>query len=272
MKTAAASPPAADFLMFGAAHVDRRAKADAPYHPGASNPGVLADSPGGATFNAAVALRALGLSVAFLGARGGDDDGRRIAAAIEACGLSDLSVTFLDRKTPTYTAIIDDRGELVAGIADMTLYDRLGPKLLTRRNVRDAIAAARALIIDANLPVETIAAAVEAADARPVAAIGVSPAKVRRLLPFLPQLSALFLSRAEAAALVEVTATTNLHLIAEAPRRTRHAAGSDLRRGAGGCDPRRRRVGLPAAAGRPPAGRHRCRRHAGRRRIRGEPW
>ena len=230
MKTAAVSQSdRGRFLLFGAAHVDRRAKADGPFHPGASNPGVLADSPGGSAFNAAVALQALGCSVAFLGARGGDDDGRRIAAEIDACGLRDLSATFLDRKTPTYTAVIDDHGELVAGIADMALYELLGPKLLKRRNVRDAIAAAEALIIDANLPSETIVAALEAAGARPVAAIGVSPAKVRRLLPVLPQLSALFLSRAEAAALVEVTAATNLRLIAEllAELGTRRAVISD---------------------------------------------
>lgn len=215
MNTAAVSPDRHAFLLLGAAHVDRRAKAHAPFHPGASNPGILVDTPGGAAFNAAVALRALGTTVAFLGGRGGDDDGRRIAANIDAHGLKDLSATFLDRKTPTYTAIIDDRGELVAGIADMALYDRLGPRLLTRRNVREAIDAAQALIIDANLPVETIVAAVEAAGVRPVAAIGVSPAKVRRLLPVLPQLAALFLSRAEAAALVEATAATNLRLIGE---------------------------------------------------------
>ncbi|NDW06931.1 PfkB family carbohydrate kinase [Jiella pacifica] len=230
MKTAAVSPSEhGKFVLLGAAHVDRRAKADGPFHPAASNPGVLADSPGGSIFNAAVALQALGCSVAFLGARGGDDDGRRIAAEIEARGLRDLSTTFLDRKTPTYTAVIDDHGELVAGIADMALYDLVGPKLLKRRNVRDAIAAAEALIIDANLPAETIAAAVEAAGDRPVTAIGVSPAKVRRLFAVLPQLSGLFLSRAEAAALVEVTAATNLGLIAEllAELGTRRAVISD---------------------------------------------
>ncbi|MCE7028073.1 PfkB family carbohydrate kinase [Jiella avicenniae] len=217
------------FLLLGAAHVDRRAKADGPFHPGASNPGVLADSPGGSAFNAAVALRAMGCPVAFVGARGGDADGRRIAAEIEACGLRDLSATFLDRKTPTYTAVLDDHGELVAGVADMALYELLGPKLLKRRNVRDAIAAADALIIDANLPAATIAAAVEAAGERPVSAIGVSPAKVRRLLGVLPRLSALFVSRAEAAALVEVTAATNLGLIAEllAELGTRRAVISD---------------------------------------------
>lgn len=221
--------PAPSVLLIGAAHVDRRARAGGPFHPAASNPGTLSDMPGGAAFNAGVALRALGCRVGLVGARGGDADGRRIAAEIEAVGLSDLSVTFLDRKTPTYTAILDDRGELVAGVADMALYDRLGPKTLRRRVVRDAVARADALLIDANLPPDTIAAAIEAAEGRPVAAIGVSPAKVRRLLPVLPQLAAIFLSRAEAAALAEMTATTNLGLICKlfAELGARHAVISD---------------------------------------------
>ncbi|MBP0615281.1 PfkB family carbohydrate kinase [Jiella mangrovi] len=214
MKTTPKASATAKLLLVGAAHMDRRAKAASPFHPKASNPGVLVESPGGALFNAATALRALGCHVGFLGARGGDDDGRRIASAIADLAVEDLSVTFLDRATSTYTAIIDDHGELVAGIADMALYDRLGPKLLQRRSVRDAMAKSDALIIDANLPGEMIVGAVEAASKRPVAAIGVSPAKVRRLVPVLPRLAAVFLSRAEAAALAEVTAATNLRLIA----------------------------------------------------------
>ena len=134
---------------------------------------------------------------------------------MDALGLEDLSVTFLDRKSATYTAILDDHGELVAGIADMAVYDRLGPKSLKRRKVRDVLSGVDGILIDANLPTETIAAAIEAAEGRPVAAIGVSPAKVRRLLPVLPSLEAVFLSRAEAASLAEVTVLTNLNLICE---------------------------------------------------------
>ncbi|TFF19704.1 carbohydrate kinase [Jiella endophytica] len=203
------------FLVLGGAHVDRRAKADGPFHPGASNPGSLSDMPGGAAFNAALALRGLGCPVGIVSVRGGDDDGRRIAGAIETAGIADLSATFLDRRTATYLAVLDDHGELVAGIADMAIYDRLGPKFLKRKSIRDALGEADALILDANLPTETLVAALEGAEDRPVAAIGVSPAKVRRLLPVIPSLAALFLSRAEAASLAEVTVMTKLSLICE---------------------------------------------------------
>ncbi|MCQ0989715.1 carbohydrate kinase family protein [Jiella marina] len=202
-------------FVVGAAHFDRRAKANGPYHPGASNPGRLFNTAGGSAFNATVALRALGARVSFVSARGGDGDGKGIASALRDLSVEDYSVTWLDRAMPTYTAILDDRGELVAGIADTSLYDLLGPKLLTRKHVRTGLAGAEAILLDANLPGPTIAALVEAAGDRPVAAIGVSPAKVRRILPVLPRLSAVFLSRAEAAALVEATVATSLRLIGE---------------------------------------------------------
>lgn len=212
----AAAPGPAIFVA-GAAHFDRRAKADGPYHPGASNPGRLFNAPGGSAFNATVALRALGAQVSFLGARGGvgDGDSKGMAKALRRLGVEDYSVTWLDRAMPTYTAVLDDRGELVAGIADTGLYELLGPRLLSRKHVREAIAHCDAVFLDANLPASTIAALVEAAGDKPVAAIGVSPAKVRRLLPVLSRFSALFLSRAEAAALVETTVATSMRLIGE---------------------------------------------------------
>ena len=207
--------PLPTVFVAGAAHIDRRARSATPFVAGASNPGSLIDVPGGAAFNAAVALHGLGWAVAFHGARGGDADGLRIARALAEYGFEDVSVTWLDRRTPNYTAVLDDRSELVAGIADMALYDRLVPRIFTRVHVRKALAQAEALIVDANLPPASLSALAAAAMGRPVVAIGVSPAKVARLTEILPMLTAVFFSRAEAASLVEATATTSPLLLAE---------------------------------------------------------
>lgn len=202
-------------LVCGAAHIDRRARSDQPYRAQASNPGRLEEAVGGTAYNAVLALAALGRPVSFFGARGGDPTGLVVEEALARLGVRDLAITWLDRATPTYTAILDHEGELVAGIADMALYALLKPRLVARRQLRQALDACDALLVDANLPSETLERLALAATPRPIGAIGVSPAKVRALLPLLPRLSALFVSLAEAASLVEASAGTRPSLVVE---------------------------------------------------------
>lgn len=199
----------------GAAHFDRRGRAFGPFRPAASNPGRIEETAGGAVFNAAVALRLCGAAVTLVSARGGDADGEAIALVLEAAGIGDLGITWLDRRTASYAAILDDRGDLVAGIADMALYDLLGARALSRRHIRDAAARSDALLLDANLPAGGIAALLAAFEGRPSAAIGVSPAKVLKLRPHLPLLSAVFLSRAEAAGLADAAPEAPAPILAE---------------------------------------------------------
>ena len=173
--------------------MDRRGRSDRAFRLGVSNPGSFGETAGGAIFNAARALRRLGTDVVVVSGRGGDGDGKLVAKAIRGLGAADASITWLDRRTPTYTALLDETGDLVGGLADMRLYDVMQPKVFVRRHLRDALAAADALIVDANLPERTIAYLVDAAGPIPVSAIGVSPAKVGRLGPVLSRLAAVFL-------------------------------------------------------------------------------
>ncbi|TIS30162.1 MAG: carbohydrate kinase, partial [Mesorhizobium sp.] len=71
---------------------------------------------------------------------------------IDEAGIADLSAVFLDRTTPSYTALIDSEGELIVGFADMGLYDLAFPKQIRRAKAREAIAEADAILCDANLP------------------------------------------------------------------------------------------------------------------------
>lgn len=190
-------------FLAGAAHVDRRGRSKRPFGLGASNPGTMKEAGGGAAFNAAAALRRLGAEVRLVSARGGDGDGRLVEAALAELGIEDLALTWLDRRTPTYTALLDHTGDLVGGLADMVLYDFMQPRVFARRHIREALDTSDALMVDANIPSRAIRRLVEMAQARPTTAIGVSPAKVDRLAPVLPLLSAVFLSRAEAGQLAD---------------------------------------------------------------------
>ncbi|MDX3925419.1 MAG: carbohydrate kinase family protein [Shinella sp.] len=190
-------------LALGGAHIDRRGRISGDTVPGASNPGSWFVEAGGGTFNAARNLCRLGHPVRLISPRGGDGDGDIVAAAAEAAGVEDTPFIFLDRTTPSYTAILERDGNLVIALADMELYRLFSPRRLQQRAVREAIAASDALLTDANLPAETIAAIADSSDraSKPLAGIGISPAKVTRFENTLPKLAFLFMNEAEARAL-----------------------------------------------------------------------
>ncbi|MBS3649218.1 carbohydrate kinase family protein [Pseudaminobacter sp. 19-2017] len=169
--------------------------------PGASIPGAMREDVGGGTFNALRASVQRGVDGAILSVRGGDGAGEMVARAMASAGIRDHSVTFLDRATPSYTALLDREGDVVAALADMGLYELTFARQLRRSSVREAAAAADAILCDANLPADALAQIPQLAGGKPVFAIAISPAKVVRLCGVLSGLSCLFLNRREAAAL-----------------------------------------------------------------------
>jgi pseudouridine kinase len=182
----------------GAAHVDRRGQVSGPYVPAASNPGTMREEVGGGAFNAVRSAIRHGVSAAMLSLRGGDLAADTVAQAIVAAGAADLSATFLDRTTPSYTAILDRDGELVTGFADMALYEFGFLKQVRRRKFRDALEPADALLLDANMPAQAIERALDHAARMPAFAIAISPAKAVRLAGVLARLGCLFANMREA--------------------------------------------------------------------------
>ncbi|UCI05419.1 carbohydrate kinase family protein [Mesorhizobium sp. B1-1-8] len=200
-------PTSPRILALGGAHIDRRGQVSGTYVPAASNPGILREDVGGGVFNALRSVVRRGVSASLLSVRGGDAAADTVSAAIARAGIADLSVVFLDRTTPSYTALIDSDGELIVGFADMALYELAFPKQIRRAKVREAIAAADAILCDANLPSAALECLVEQAGGRPVFAIAISPAKAVRLQPVLGELALLFMNGREAAALAHTDAT-----------------------------------------------------------------
>jgi pseudouridine kinase len=192
-------------LVLGGAHIDRRGRIFGETNSGASNPGAWIEEPGGGGFNAARNLARLGYAVRMISPRGGDPLGETVAAAALQAGVDDRPFVFLDRKTPSYTAIMENDGNLVIALADMELYKLFTPRRLAIRAVRDAFDWADFLLCDANLPADTLAVVTSRAAAlgKPLAAIAISPAKVVRLKPCLGGIDYLFLNQAEAAALTD---------------------------------------------------------------------
>lgn len=205
-------------LAVGGAHIDRRGQLSGPYVPAASNPGIFREDIGGGAFNAVRCAVRRGVSASLLSLRGGDAAGDRVARAIEAAGIRDLSAVFLDRTTPSYTALIDRDGELIAGLADMGLYDLAFAKQMKRSKMREAVSDADAVLCDANLPAAALEPFLKLAAGKPAFAIAVSPAKAVRLTPVLDRLSVLFMNRRESAAISGLEGNGPDRALAEALR------------------------------------------------------
>ncbi|MDW6026587.1 carbohydrate kinase family protein [Mesorhizobium sp. BAC0120] len=188
-------------LAVGGAHVDRRGQVSGIFVPGASNPGRMSEDVGGGVFNALRNAVQRGVEASLISLRGADSAGENVARAIDQAKIRDLSAVFLDRATPSYTALIDRDGEVIAGLADMELYEFAFPKQLRRSKVRDEVAAADAILTDANLPAEALGRLAALAAGKPLFAIAISPAKVVRLWGALDTVACLFMNTREAASL-----------------------------------------------------------------------
>ena len=175
-----------------------------PHIPATSNPGRMREEVGGGVFNAARAAAQRGIAIALVSLRGGDAAGAQVANAIDQAGFDDLSAVFLDRATPSYTAILDQEGELITGLADMDLYEKAFAKQLRRRKCRDAAAAADAIVCDANLPEPALAQLLAISGDTPIHAIAVSPAKAGRLVTSFGRLTTLFMNSREARSLADL--------------------------------------------------------------------
>lgn len=195
-------------LVLGGAHIDRRGMIETETAPGASNPGSWMEEAGGGGFNAARNLSRLGFQVRIIAPRGGDVTGEAVAEAARQAGVEDTPFTFLDRRTPSYTAIMERDGNLVIALADMDLYKLFTPRRLKIRAVREAITSSDILLCDANLPEDTLTALglVARACGKPLAAIAISPAKAVKLKAALGDIDILFMNEAEARALTGETA------------------------------------------------------------------
>ncbi len=188
----------------GAAHLDRRGRIAGAYVPAASNPGTMREEVGGGVFNALRNAVRHGAKGSLLSLRGGDLAAETVARTIAEWDIEDRSAIFLDRTTPSYTALLDASGDLIAGFADMGLYDAGFLRQLRRRPVREAVSAADAILCDANMSADALAALMRLAGGKPAYAIAISPAKVVRLADTLSNLACLFLNLREARTLARI--------------------------------------------------------------------
>ena len=200
----------------GAVNVDIGGVARGMLLPRDSNPGRVRKSLGGVGRNIAHNLALLGLPVRLITALGDDAHAGEIAASCASLGI-DLSRTLWipGTATSTYLFIADSNGEMALAVSDMEIYEHLTPAALAARP--DVLRDVRALVLDANLPPETIRWLSENVSV-PIFADPVSAAKAGRLAPVLGKLRAVKPNRLEAEVLSGVKIRDEQSLRAAADR------------------------------------------------------
>ena len=187
-------------VCIGGVVADRVVRLDAPPVPGTSNPGSVVASPGGVARNVAENLARLGHRPALVSVIGDDTVGTSLVSGVRAAGVDARGVrTSPEDVTAEYVAVLAPDGELVLGVAVMTVLDRI-----TTEDVDAAWPPAGGwVVLDCNARPEVLAHAVARAQADSdvrLVVVAVSAPKVTRLPSDLTGVDLLFCTRDEAQA------------------------------------------------------------------------
>lgn len=185
-------------LLIGGINLDICGSSESGFRLHDSNIGSVSVSAGGVGRNIAHNLRLLGMEAAMITAFGKD-----MFSALLKDNLSSLGIDFsmsadIEAHSSVYLYVTDETGDMHVAINDMGVVSGITPEHLRRYS--DRISAYPAIVIDANLPQETIEYLAESFSV-PIYADAVSAAKVRKLQRILGRLQCLKLNLIEAEAL-----------------------------------------------------------------------
>jgi pseudouridine kinase len=139
----------------GGVVLDRKARVLQRLEPGTSNPVKVATCAGGVVANIARNLARLGGRPSLFSIVGQDSAAEQMLTQLAGDGVGVAGVArSTSSPTANYTAVLDTKGQLFIGLADMAIFDELD------QNWADGIARTLARsnywIVDANLPAATI--------------------------------------------------------------------------------------------------------------------
>ncbi|MBP5384084.1 MAG: bifunctional hydroxymethylpyrimidine kinase/phosphomethylpyrimidine kinase, partial [Lachnospiraceae bacterium] len=190
-------------VVAGGLNIDIGGTSQKPLIRNDSNPGSVRITSGGVGRNIAHNLSLLKQHVFLLSAYGDDHYRELIEQQADAAGL-DLSHAIVSKKkgTATYLFINECDGNMDVAINDMEICSYLTPDYFAQHI--DLINGAKLLVMDANLPEESIAYLTEHVKV-PVFADMVSVTKAKRFVPYLSKLHTIKPNALEAEALSGIT-------------------------------------------------------------------
>lgn len=136
----------------GAANVDVHGRSRNPIVMRDSNPGHLHTSAGGVTRNVLENLARQGVRTKLISAMGDDVYGDKIRADSTAAGIDvSNSLTVPGESSSCYIAVLDERGDMLIGMSDMSILGNLTEVYLDAHS--EVITGADAVVCDPCLPI-----------------------------------------------------------------------------------------------------------------------
>lgn len=182
----------------GAANVDIHGRSRDAIRLRDSNPGRMNISAGGVTRNVCDNLSRLGAPVKLVSALGDDTFAGQIQAECAAAGV-DLTHCMRVEHHPssTYISILDEQGDMLVAMSDMTVLQRLDMEFLKTKS--GVISGAKLITCDGGLPAGTLEGILDAFGGKtPVFADPVSCAYAKNIKPFAGRFHTLKPNRMEA--------------------------------------------------------------------------
>lgn len=176
-----------------------------------SNPGSVNASPGGVARNIAENLARLGADCRLIAAVGNDNHGDLLLEQGQAAGIDMRYMLRVDAaQTSTYVSVLDDTGDMLVAINDMSIMDEIRPE---RLQVHEQMLRQASLVIaDTNLSADALSYLSGSCIEQPLLIDTVSAAKASRIKPFLDSVHTLKASRIEAEALSAIDAPSKKQL------------------------------------------------------------
>lgn len=203
-------------LVIGAAHIDRKALARTKVQLKTSIPVHTTQAFGGVAHNVAENLARLGEPVSLLSIIGSDTDGHHLRQHFSDLNIDDKMVHTSSRsKTASYTALLDETGEMVIALADMEIYEELSPVFLQR--FAHTLGEYPCWFMDTNIPMESLHYLLSLKQKNSDILLFVDPVsvpKAQRLKDNLEGIDFIFPNRDELEVLTNQTITTHEEIVA----------------------------------------------------------
>lgn len=208
-------------VIIGATGIDNVSKPLQLMQAGASNPVQWQRFVGGVASNVARGISEH-LDALLISVIGADPVGQALVSKLRDTGVNVAPINTPNNTTGSYTAVLDEHGELFVGLSDFELIEQLTwneivvrlPESLHKAHPDKAM---RAVVLDANLSAQCICDAVSGLSEAKTTIFGltVSPAKAARWLPVANRVNVLFCNRAEASALTSLNKDLSLDQLAD---------------------------------------------------------